>query len=182
MRINIYAEEISNDVEIITKTTPDGEFTGVRTYLYLPVTLPDGAQAAGKFMHHPGDDDSAAITFWGKRDLRTLLVTMLEALDKHYEEQEGVRNHIKGDSVEEIPDPVYCTCMLAEGEEETNEVDPECPQHGTLKGFPAAPSEDLMLGRAPCTCEMDNATQKYITDPHCRLHGVGDIDPGLTGL
>jgi len=84
MRVNIYAEEISNDIEIIEKTTPDGKFTGLRMYLYLPVTLPSGEQASGKFMHHPGDDDSSAITFWGKKDLRQLLRKALEELDAHY--------------------------------------------------------------------------------------------------
>lgn len=84
MRINVYAEEISNDIEIIEKTTPDGDFTGLRMFMYLPVTLPNGEQAAGKFMHHPGDDDSAAITFWGKKDLRVLLRNALDKLDEHY--------------------------------------------------------------------------------------------------
>lgn len=84
MRVNIYAEEISNDIEIIEKTTPDGDFTGLRMFMYLPVTLPNGDQAAGKFMHHPGDDDSAAITFWGKKDLREVLRNALHKLDQHY--------------------------------------------------------------------------------------------------
>ena len=35
-------------------------------------------------MHRDGDDDSAAVTFWGKRDLRKVLRKMLSALDKHY--------------------------------------------------------------------------------------------------
>jgi hypothetical protein len=48
--------------------------------------LGDGkpAQIAGPFMHNPGDDDTAAITFWGKRDLRTVLRQMLNKLDEHY--------------------------------------------------------------------------------------------------
>lgn len=95
---------MSEDIEIIEKTTKDGKFTGLRLYLYLPVTLgseayrlppvtsngvevsPDNgvAHVRGKFMHHPGDDDSAAITFWGKRDLRTVLRKMIEKLDEHY--------------------------------------------------------------------------------------------------
>ena len=35
-------------------------------------------------MHCPGDDDSAALTFWGKRDLRVLLRQALQLLDDHY--------------------------------------------------------------------------------------------------
>ena len=38
----------------------------------------------GPFMHRPGDDDSAAVTFWGKRDLRELLRKALDLLDEHY--------------------------------------------------------------------------------------------------
>lgn len=84
MRVNVYAEEMTDRLEIIKKTTPDGEFTGLRMYLELPVTLPDGQHAAGPFMHHPGDDDSAAVTFWGKRDLRKVLRKALKMLDEHH--------------------------------------------------------------------------------------------------
>src|SRR5258708_4134484 len=45
MRVNIYAEETTPQIEIIEKTTPDGSFTGIRFWLHLPVTLPDGSQA-----------------------------------------------------------------------------------------------------------------------------------------
>lgn len=93
MRVNIYAEEMSQDVEIIQK----GEFTGVRFYLYLPVTQkvqPYGApvQVAGKFMHHPGDDDSSAVTFWGKRDLEKVLMKALELLQNHHNHGEAVEH------------------------------------------------------------------------------------------
>lgn len=35
-------------------------------------------------MHHPGDDDSSAVTFWGKRDLRDVLKIAMAKLDEHY--------------------------------------------------------------------------------------------------
>lgn len=85
MRVNIYAEEMTDRVEIVQK----GEFTGVRFYLYLPVTcFPsqnnlDAIQLRGPFEHHPGDDDSAAVTFWGKRDLKSLLRKALDLLEQH---------------------------------------------------------------------------------------------------
>jgi len=88
MRVNIYAEEMTDRIEIIEKSTKDGEFTGLRFYLELPVTQQmDGRpfQIAGPFMHHPDDDDSAAVTFWGKRDLRKMLVKAIEMLDEHYQ-------------------------------------------------------------------------------------------------
>lgn len=84
MRVNIYAEEMTDRVEIVSKEIEGQTFTGLRLYLELPVTNPDGTQHSGPFVHHPGDDDSAAVTFWGKRDLRDVLKVMLAQLDGHY--------------------------------------------------------------------------------------------------
>ena len=84
MRVNIYAEEMTDRVEIITKHIDGVDFTGLRIYLELPVTDEHGTQHQGPFIHRPGDDDSSAVTFWGKRDLRPLLEKALALLDKHY--------------------------------------------------------------------------------------------------
>lgn len=89
MRVNVYAEEMTDRVEIIEKTTADGTFTGLRFYLELPVTLPASVGTGhmiykGPFMHREGDDDSAAVTFWGKQDLRVALRKAIELLDQHY--------------------------------------------------------------------------------------------------
>jgi hypothetical protein len=88
MRVNVYAEEMTDKVQIIQKVTADGTFTGLRFYLELPVTIPQdhGGHAIyqGPFMHGPNDDDSAAVTFWGKRDLRVLLRKALAELDAYY--------------------------------------------------------------------------------------------------
>lgn len=103
MRVNVYAEEMTDRIEIVGKEIDGHRFTGLRFYLELPVTVGgDGqhrseegphvyppisgkpAQIAGPFMHRPGDDDSAAITFWGKRDLRAVLRKALTMLDVHY--------------------------------------------------------------------------------------------------
>lgn len=84
MRVNVYAEEMTDRIEIIGKEIDGYRFTGLRFYLELPVTLPDGTNYRAPFMHRPGDDDSAAVTFWGKRDLRKMLRQALEMLDKHY--------------------------------------------------------------------------------------------------
>ena len=40
-------------------------------------------------MHHEDDDDSSAITIWGKRDLRVLLREALVKLDEHYYETDA---------------------------------------------------------------------------------------------
>lgn len=86
MRVNVYAEELpeEGEISIIGKEIEGQVFTGLRIPLYLPVTLQDGTQARGKFMHHPNDDDSSAITIWGKRDLRLLLREAMEKLDEYY--------------------------------------------------------------------------------------------------
>lgn len=99
MRVNVYAEEMTDRIEIISKEIEGQTFTGLRFYLELPVTVrrsnipgpesveenPTVEQVQGPFMHHPGDDDSAAVTFWGKQDLRAVLRKALTELDKHYE-------------------------------------------------------------------------------------------------
>lgn len=105
MRVNVYAEEMTDRIEIIEKEIDGHKFTALRFYLELPVSYRyhgvgeiDGVipamigdapnleynQIRGKFIHRPGDDDSAAITFWGKQDLRIMLRKALEMLDKHY--------------------------------------------------------------------------------------------------
>ena len=85
MRVNVYAEEMTDRVEIIWKEIDSQVFTGLRVYLELPVTLSNGNQIRGPFMHRPNDDDSSAVTFWGKRDLRKLITVILAKLDEHYE-------------------------------------------------------------------------------------------------
>ena len=108
MRVNVYAEEMTNRIEIIEKEADGHKFTGLRFYLELPVTVSgqgthrsnEGAevfppingkpaQVSGPFMHRPGDDDSSAVTFWGKRDLREVLKQALGELDKHYAKRDA---------------------------------------------------------------------------------------------
>lgn len=107
MRVNVYAEEMTDRVEIISKEINGQTFTGLRLYLHLPVTIPKMAidpihgkpyrgelvfqnvrgvaHVSGPFLHGGfDDDDSSAVTFWGKRDLRDVLQTMIRALDEHY--------------------------------------------------------------------------------------------------
>lgn len=79
----MYAEEMTERVEIISKEIDGHKFTGLRIYLELPVTV-DGEQYQGPFIHRPGDDDSSAVTFWGKKDLRVVLRKALAELDAHY--------------------------------------------------------------------------------------------------
>jgi hypothetical protein len=89
MRVNIYAEEMTHRIEIIEKVIEGETFTAVRFYLELPVTVPyihsqGYVQYQGPFIHRPGDDDSSAVTFWGKKDLREVLVKAIDLLDAHH--------------------------------------------------------------------------------------------------
>lgn len=91
MRVNVYSEEITQRIEIVEKNG----FTGIRFYLELPVTIPQNhggvTQYKGPFQHHEGDDDSAAVTFWGKKDIRQAFIKALQALDNHYAGTHGPR-------------------------------------------------------------------------------------------
>jgi hypothetical protein len=83
MRVNVYAEEITDRVEIAIKEVEGRRFTGVRFFIELPATV-DGKQYRGPFMPGPGDDDSSAVTFWGDPDdLRKVLRKALAKLDEH---------------------------------------------------------------------------------------------------
>lgn len=84
MRVNIYAEEITERVELISKEADGHTFTGIRFYLELPVTH-DGRNISGPFIHRADDDDSSAVTFWGKQDMRIVLRKALKLLDDHYD-------------------------------------------------------------------------------------------------
>jgi len=85
MRVNIYAEEMTERIEVVKKEIDGEKFTGLRFYLYLPVTVgPSGnrTQVTGPFMHGPNDDDSSAVTFWGKKDLKKILEHALFILER----------------------------------------------------------------------------------------------------
>lgn len=82
MRVNVYAEEMTDRVEIISKEIDGRTYTGIRFYLELPATV-NGTQHQGPFLHRPGDDDSSAVTFWGKSDMQTVLRKALRLLEEH---------------------------------------------------------------------------------------------------
>jgi hypothetical protein len=55
MRINVYAEELTQEIEIVRKKIDDGrEFIAVRLFL----------KSAKELHHTETDDDRSAITFW----------------------------------------------------------------------------------------------------------------------
>jgi hypothetical protein len=55
MRINVYSQELTKEVELVSTTADTGvTYYGVRMYLASPDIL----------HHTEGDDDRSAITFW----------------------------------------------------------------------------------------------------------------------
>jgi hypothetical protein len=59
MRINVYAEELTDEVEVVTKAVSDAKF-GDRTFYGIRLWL-----ASPPELHNdPEDDDRSAITFW----------------------------------------------------------------------------------------------------------------------
>ena len=95
MRVNVYAEEISERIEIVEKRGEKGQvFYGVRFYTELPVTLagvPVGnfkTQVQGPFIHCEGDDDSAAVTFWSLPRTKRILRQALQKIDEVLERRE----------------------------------------------------------------------------------------------
>lgn len=71
MRVNIYGEDLSSDVELWTKDARCGSFVGVRFVLH-PVTPRDTAPA---------------VTFWCRQDrddIRPMLRQALAELDAYY--------------------------------------------------------------------------------------------------
>lgn len=98
MRLNVYAEELTDEVDVVTKVVEDEEFGrrvfyGVRLYLKSPPEL----------HHSTEDDDRSAITLWVKWTkaegtdlglLRSLLRKLMSAQDSVFERvsvAEGVR-------------------------------------------------------------------------------------------
>ena len=71
MRVNIYNEEVTDRVELITKTANNVTFTGIQFFVGEP------------FEHTPGDDDSSAVTFWssGKYERGLLVAAFKKAVE-----------------------------------------------------------------------------------------------------
>lgn len=111
MRVNIYAEEMTDNIEIISKEIDGKTFTACRFYLQLPATV-DGKHYQGPFIHRPGDDDSSAVTFWGKKDLRVVLRKALAKLDDHYPPS---TNKLRTEVFQAIGEASMCWSKTPEG-------------------------------------------------------------------
>jgi hypothetical protein len=61
MRINVYAEEMTTETELVSKEVVDEEF-GARTFYGIRMFL----KSPSELHHSDEDDDRSAITFWVK--------------------------------------------------------------------------------------------------------------------
>jgi hypothetical protein len=78
MRVNVYREEITPDVQLIKTTAKTGaEYIGVRFYLHSATELHDERGIPD------GDDDRSAVTFFGSKEELSELFT--KALDLVYQ-------------------------------------------------------------------------------------------------
>lgn len=71
MRVNIYSQEIANEVQVIEKESNTGlVYTGIQFMLH----------SSEKLHHPPLDDDRSCVTFWlpQSRERRELLAKTLE--------------------------------------------------------------------------------------------------------
>ncbi len=81
MRVNIYAEELTKNIDLIKKATEGKEFYGIRLYLK---SHPD--------LHHTStDNDESAITIWiphkkGRNDFN-FVCDLLDEMSRKLEEQ-----------------------------------------------------------------------------------------------
>jgi hypothetical protein len=83
MRVNVYAEEITDRIELVAKRVEDtGEmFYGVRFYL---------ASSPELHRKNQGDDDAPSVTFWSDRPDRHMVRSILsKALDLLSQQKSG---------------------------------------------------------------------------------------------
>lgn len=106
MRVNVYAEEMTDRIEIIEKVIDGQTFEACRFYLYLPVTQKMYLEPEfkveniqGPFIHRKGDDDSAAITFWSRGKLRGTLQKAIDLLDEHHKKKNVKIDQEKKDQI-----------------------------------------------------------------------------------
>jgi hypothetical protein len=59
VRINVYAEELTTETELVTKTVTDDKF-GTRTFYGIRMYL----KSPDELHHDPVDDDRSAVTVW----------------------------------------------------------------------------------------------------------------------
>lgn len=87
MRVNVYGEELTERVEIITKEVDDFKFFGVRLWLKFP----NQPWWIHRKVDGVDDDDSSAITLW--TDTPARLANILQEAVNQLAEVAGLSNN-----------------------------------------------------------------------------------------
>jgi hypothetical protein len=107
MRINVYDEEQTGRIEVVENTVRGEQFVGLRFFLELPVTTPHG-NIQGPFAPNPVSEETAAVTFWNRKDLRPMLRHALALLDQYHGEVEPLAK--LRDEIAALPGGTLGTC------------------------------------------------------------------------
>lgn len=87
MRVNVYGEELTERIEIVTKEVDGYIFYGLRFWLKFP----NAEWWIHRKVDGEDDDDSSAVTFWSdsKEDLWDAMQVALEKLEEPTLESDG---------------------------------------------------------------------------------------------
>lgn len=120
MRINVYAEEITGEHEVVSKVIdqPEGtvHFYGIRMFLASPDVL----------HHTPSDDDRSAITLWvpwtkatgnSPKTVSNLLRGMADELDEYTTVPKPTDDYATDPTVQAVP-----TAETQDGEDQAGPV------------------------------------------------------------
>lgn len=90
LKVNIYTYDgVADHVSLITRTTPEGTFTGICLYVEHPVTIEQEIAQANPFRSNRGENELTAITLWGNEQLKKALAKALSLLDPKRELEVG---------------------------------------------------------------------------------------------
>jgi|HubBroStandDraft_3_1064219.scaffolds.fasta_scaffold163636_2 hypothetical protein len=87
MRVNIYSQELTDEVNAVSKVSNTGiEYKAIQFVLH-----------SSPMLHHPpADDDRSAVTFWlpqsdrGLREFRCALIDAVKIVDAEYQKFDSV--------------------------------------------------------------------------------------------
>lgn len=77
MRVNVYGEELTSRIEVVTKEADGYTFYGLRFW----IKFPNSDWWVHRKVDGENDDDSSAVTFWAD-DRHTLLDILQQGMDQ----------------------------------------------------------------------------------------------------
>ncbi len=88
MRVNVYGEELTDRIEVVTKQVTEGEGVTQSVYVFYGIRFwlkfPNQDWWIHRKVDQEEDDDSTAITFWGQslEELESRFQSAVEVLQK----------------------------------------------------------------------------------------------------